>query len=42
MSNPLQLTIEALAKEKGLEPDVIITAIEDAVLAASRKYYKSN
>ena len=42
MSNPLQHTIEALAKEKGLEPDVIITAIEDAVLAASRKYYKSN
>ena len=42
MSNPLQLTIEALAKEKGLEPDVIIAAIEDAVLAASRKYYKSN
>ena len=42
MSNPLQHTIEALAKEKGLEPDVIIAAIEDAVLAASRKYYKSN
>ena len=42
MSNPLQQTIEALAKEKGIEPDVIITAIEDAVLTASRKYYKSN
>jgi transcription termination/antitermination protein NusA len=39
--NPLQQTIEALAKEKGIEPDVIITAIEDAVLTASRKYYKS-
>ena len=42
MSNPLQQTIEALAKEKGIEPDVIITAIEDAVLTASRKYYKTN
>ena len=42
MSNPLQQTIEALAKEKGLEPDVIISAIEDAVLTASRKYYKTN
>ena len=42
MNNPLQQTIEALAKEKGIEPDVIITAIEDAVLTASRKYYKSN
>ena len=42
MSNALQQTIEALAKEKGIEPDVIITAIEDAVLTASRKYYKTN
>ena len=42
MSNALQQTIEALAKEKGIEPDVITTAIEDAVLTASRKYYKTN
>ena len=41
-TNPLQQTIEALAKEKGIEPEVIITAIEDAVLTASRKYYKTN
>jgi N utilization substance protein A len=42
MNNPLQQTIEALAKEKGIEPEVIISAIEDAVLTASRKYYKTN
>ena len=42
MSSPLQQTIEALAKEKGIEPDLIITAIEDAVLTASRKHYKSD
>ena len=42
LNNPLLQTIEALAKEKGIEPDVIITAIEDAVLTASRKYYKSD
>ena len=42
MNNPLQQTIEALAKEKGIEPEIIITAIEDAVLTASRKYYKSD
>jgi N utilization substance protein A len=42
MSNPLQQTIEALAKEKGIEPETIISAIEDAVLTASRKYYKTN
>jgi len=41
MNNALQQTIEALAKEKGIEPGVIISAIEDAVLTASRKYYKT-
>ena len=35
-------TIEALAKEKGIEAETIVTAIEDAVLTASRKYYKTN
>jgi transcription termination/antitermination protein NusA len=42
MQNPLMQTIEALAKEKGIDADTIITAIEDAVLTASRKYYKTN
>jgi len=42
MANPLMQTIEALAKEKGIEPETIVTAIEDAVLTASRKYYKTN
>ena len=42
MNNALQQTIEALAKEKGIEADVIITAIEDAVLTASRKFYKGD
>src|SRR3954462_794241 len=41
MSNPLQQTIEALAKEKGIEPDVVISAIEEAVATASRQYYKT-
>jgi N utilization substance protein A len=40
-ANPLQQTIEALAKEKGIEPDVVISAIEEAVATASRKYYKT-
>jgi N utilization substance protein A len=42
MNKVLQQTIDALAKEKGIEADIIITAIEDAVLTASRKYYKSD
>ena len=42
MHNPTQQQIEALAKEKGIDPDIVIAAIEDAVLAASHKYYKSD
>src|SRR5262245_7258 len=42
MMSPLQQLIDTIAKEKNIEPAVIITAIEDAVLAASRKAYKSN
>jgi N utilization substance protein A len=41
MSNPLQQTIEALAKEKGVDPDIIITALQDAIEAAARKRYKN-
>jgi N utilization substance protein A len=41
MSNPLQQTIEALAKEKGIEPETVISAIEEAVATASRKFYKT-
>src|SRR4051795_2587959 len=41
MTSPLQQLIETIAKEKGIEPTIIISAIEDAVLAASRKAYKS-
>ncbi len=42
MQNSLLQTIEALAKEKGIEAETIVTAIEDAVLTASRKYYKTD
>jgi N utilization substance protein A len=41
-SNPTHQTIEALAKERGIEPEVIIAAIEEAVRTASRKFYKTN
>jgi N utilization substance protein A len=40
-TNPLMQTIEALAKEKGIEPDVVIAAMEEAYLTASRKHYKA-
>jgi transcription termination/antitermination protein NusA len=40
-SNPVQQTIEALAKERGIDPQVVVTAIEDAVLTASRKVFRA-
>jgi N utilization substance protein A len=40
--SPLTQTIETLAKERGIEPDVVVQAIEEAVLHASRKVYKGN
>ena len=41
MANPLQQTIETLAKEKGVDQDVIISALQDAIEAAARKRYKN-
>jgi N utilization substance protein A len=38
--NPLLQQIDAIAKEKGVEPEVIIGAVQDALEAAARKKYK--
>src|SRR5215510_5783391 len=40
-TNPLLQQIDAIAKEKGVEPEVIIGAVQDALEAAARKRYKS-
>jgi N utilization substance protein A len=40
-TNPLLQQIDAIAKEKGVEPDIIISAVQDALEAAARKRYKS-
>ena len=37
----LYQTIDQLSREKGIDPQVIISAVEDAILVATRKYYKS-
>src|SRR5213594_100410 len=42
MSNVITQTIEQISKEKNIDPKVIIAALEDAMIAASRKYYKTN
>ena len=33
--------IDQLSREKGIDPQIIISAVEDAILVATRKYYKS-
>ncbi|MBA3949192.1 MAG: transcription termination/antitermination protein NusA, partial [Acidobacteria bacterium] len=40
-TNTLYTMIEAVAREKGIETEVIITAIEEAMLAAARRVFKS-
>ncbi len=40
-TNPTMQMIEALAKEKGIEPGVVVAAMEEAFLTASRKHYKA-
>ena len=41
MSSELFQTIEAVAREKNIDVDVIIDAMQDAIVAASKKYYKT-
>ena len=41
MASVLYQSIEALSREKGIEPDVVVAAIEDAIALATRKYYKT-
>jgi len=40
MSGELILTIEQVSREKGIDPEEIVRAIEDAILTASKKYFK--
>jgi len=38
----LYQTIDQLSREKGIDPQIIIAAVEDAILVATRKYYKTS
>ena len=42
MANQLRQQIEQISREKNINPEVIIAAIEDAILTASKKYYRSD
>src|SRR5579885_2425448 len=41
MANLLYQQIEMLSREKHIEPEIVVSAIEDAMVVAARKYYKS-
>ena len=41
MASALYQSIEALSREKGIEPEIVVSAIEDAIALATRKYYKT-
>ncbi len=41
MASALYQTIEALSRDKGIDPQIVVSAVEDAIVIATRKYYKT-
>ncbi len=41
MTNIILQTIEQISKEKNIDPEIIVTALEDAMIAAARKFYRT-
>jgi N utilization substance protein A len=41
MPSELYNTIDALSREKGIDPQIVVSAVEDAIVVATRKYYKT-
>ncbi len=41
MASVLYDSIEALSRDKGIDAQIVITAVEDAIALATRKYYKT-
>jgi len=41
MPSELYNTIDALSREKGIDPQIVVSAVEDAIVMATRKHYKS-
>ena len=41
MASVLYQSIETLSRDKGIEPAIVIGAVEDAIALATRKYYKT-
>jgi len=41
MASEIHNVIDALSREKGIDPQIVVTAVEDAIVVATRKYYKT-
>ncbi len=41
MASELYNVIDALSREKGIDPQIVVSAVEDAIVVATRKYYKT-
>ena len=41
MASALYETIEVLSRDKGIDPQIVVSAVEDAIALATRKYYKT-
>ena len=41
MASMLYQSIELLSREKGIEPEIVVGAVEEAIALATRKYYKT-
>ena len=41
MASVLYQSIEALSRDKGIDPEIVVGAVEDAIALATRKYYKT-
>jgi transcription termination/antitermination protein NusA len=41
MASALYQFIEQVSREKGIDPGVVVSAVEDAIVVATRKHYKS-
>ena len=41
MASEIYNVIDSLSREKGIDPQIVVSAVEDAIVVATRKYYKT-
>src|SRR3569832_72989 len=41
MASELYTVIENISREKGIDPNVVVSAVDDAIVVATRKFYKT-